>query len=309
MLDVTGLARVARLTAVCRIGNCKSGRHVSHLPHVATWNKRERLSPRGWCYYSSSTPIRMARIRPSTAKIVTPIGKQQNQLLPTIEAASNIENANDRRESGLLDVATTEQQNGMKAIDDEWDEFIRNMDPDSFKPFPISSSVVNKAEPWKSILEYPARAAWRVASTVPPTSFQYAHQQIIQNSIALTKKQTSRKYLRNVFEKTILQQQHLLQLKRDRERQRIVQNTSINEIDAQREAGILPISYGPHETMAMYYFRSYTYFSITRRILLELQSLLSSCATYPLSVRRVYDFGVGTGSATARRYMYFLPIK
>lgn len=321
MLAVIVPEQITRLTYLRRVGSGKIGRSIfrswsctiSSLPQatqVAVWCKQEGRPQRGCCYnYTTSTPIRMARIRPPSARIVASVGKPQHQPDPpavsntTTGTTTNIE----LQQSGSRETSTTDQQNGRKTIDDEWDEFRRTMDPDSFEPFPFSTSLVHKAEPWKTILEYPARAAWRVASTVPPPSFQYAHQQIIQNSIALTKKQTARKYLRGVFEKTILEQQHALLLKRDRERTRILNNTTMKEIDKQREAGILPLSYGPSETMALYYFRAYSYFSITQRILLELQSLLSNSVEYPLSVRRIYDFGIGTGSATAAAIHVFPP--
>ena len=308
MLSVVVPSHLSRLTTITRrYSSSNSGQWalpqffpISCVPQpeVVIQNRRQR-KPRGCCYISS-TPIRMARIRPSSAKIVASIGKPQPRPIRVVGVGETVATTQDDNHSPSELQEVSKEQNGMKAIDDEWDDYMRNLDPDSFVPFPIRPNVNGtKAEPWKTILEYPARAAWRVASTVPPTSFQYAYQQIITNSIALTKKQTSRKYLRKVFETTILQQQHLLLLKRERERQRILRNTSIKEIDAQREAGILPISYGPNETMAMYYFRTFTYFSITQRILLELQSLLSNSVEYPLSVRRIYDFGIGNGSATA----------
>jgi ribosomal protein RSM22 (predicted rRNA methylase) len=197
--------------------------------------------------------------------------------------------------------------NKVKSVDEEWDEFVQNLDPGSFEPHPLSSSTPSKPEPWKTILEYPARAAWRVTSSIPPPEFQYATTRMMEE--AKHQKKNSRKHLRQTFEGIVKQHQQLV-LRRDRERQRILRNEDNDEkyleIDRKRDEGILPVAYGPNEVMADLYFRSFPHFVIIKRVLLEAQSLLrrtgntgNNRSYESPQIRRVFDFGIGCGSASA----------
>jgi ribosomal protein RSM22 (predicted rRNA methylase) len=174
---------------------------------------------------------------------------------------------------------------------DEWEDLLKSIDPDSIQPHPTEAP--SKPEPWKTLLEYPARAAWRVASSVPPPPFQHAFDQIFDGA----KSRHTRKVLRKTHE-TVLEQHHQLALRRDRERQRILRGQSADTHQVEKDQGILPVAYGPNETLANMYFRSFPHFTIVQRVLREVQSLLKHQPT-PLNIQRVYDFGVGCGSSSA----------
>jgi ribosomal protein RSM22 (predicted rRNA methylase) len=168
---------------------------------------------------------------------------------------------------------------------------LNSIDPDSIQPHPTDTT--SKPEPWKILLEYPARAAWRVASSKPPPPFQHAFDQVMSGP----QRKYSRKVLRKTHE-TVVEQHHQLALRRDRERQRILRGRSADAHQVEKDQGILPVAYGPNETLANLYFRSFSHFIIVQRVLREAQSLLRHQLT-PLNIQRVYDFGVGCGSSSA----------
>ena len=186
--------------------------------------------------------------------------------------------------------ATKPPESGLK---DEWQEFLNSFDPDSIQPHPVDTS--SKPEPWKTLLEYPARAAWRVASSVPPPPFQHAFSKVME----APPKRYTRKQMKKTHE-SIMEQHHQLALRRDRERQRIVRgyNVDRNPRQLEKDQGILPVAYGPNEAMANLYFRSFSHFTIVQRVLREAQSLLYH-QPFPLKIQRVYDFGIGCGSSSA----------
>jgi hypothetical protein len=107
--------------------------------------------------------------------------------------------------------------NKVKSIDEEWDEYVQNLDPESFEPHPISSSTPSKPEPWKTMLEYPARVLWRESSSIPPPEFQYVTTRMMDD--AKQQKKNSREHLQQTFEVIVTSS---ISIRRDCERQRIV---------------------------------------------------------------------------------------
>jgi ribosomal protein RSM22 (predicted rRNA methylase) len=153
----------------------------------------------------------------------------------------------------------------------------------------------SKVEPWKTLLEYPARAAWRVTK---PLQEEDVVSMTLKNVLSTAKR---RKHLRQILETTIIAQRRELANRRERERARARENRSYKPEEQRRDAGLHPVLYGRDECFAMYYFRFFPYYSITLRVLEEVSSLLgkTKAAGGSFKPKRVIDFGVGTGSASA----------
>lgn len=157
---------------------------------------------------------------------------------------------------------------------------------ESLSPHP--NAPTEKDEPWKSLLEMPARASWRVTSSVPPLPLQNAL------TFVLNEGGRNRKHLRRAHE-AVLEQHKALAARRDRERQRLVLGTEYKPIDQQRDEGIRSVMYGPDEALSSVLFRLYPHYSVVERVLKEARSLLGN-SFQPTSI---LDFGVGIGSSSA----------
>jgi SAM-dependent methyltransferase len=157
---------------------------------------------------------------------------------------------------------------------------------DDIVPHPLAAT--EKREPWKTLLEMPARAAWRVTSSVPPSNLQTALTAVLNEG------GRNRKQLQRTHE-AVLEQHKALAQRRDRERQRLVLGLDYKPIDQQRDEGIHSVMYGPDEALSSFYFRLFPHYVVVQRVLKEARSLLghSFC---PL---RVLDFGIGVGSSSA----------
>lgn len=147
----------------------------------------------------------------------------------------------------------------------------------------------NEREPWKSLLELPARAAWRVSPYRMPEPLAEAFRN------TLTKGGRTNKELRRTYEDIIAKHQMLAD-KRDRERIRVLKDMEYKPREQKKDSAIQPVLYGPSEALAAANFRMFANFSIIRRVLQESNSLLGSGYFRP---KHVLDFGIGTGSASA----------
>lgn len=143
--------------------------------------------------------------------------------------------------------------------------------------------------PWKTLLEMPARASWRVATARLPEPLADA-QNTILNETYRTQKQHRRTY-----EEIMLAHKGLVN-RRERERLRIVGNSKYKPQEVKKDAAVHPVFYGPEETLASFRFRLHANYSVTKRVLEECSSLLGRENWSP---KRVIDFGVGCGSASA----------
>jgi len=147
----------------------------------------------------------------------------------------------------------------------------------------------SKAEPWKTLLELPARAAWRVTAPHPPKALNDAQQSILDEA------GRNNKYLKKIY-KQIVSAHRSLAERRDRERLRALKDLEYKKTDMRRDSGIEPVLYGPEETLAAFTFRLLPNYAVVKRVLEESRSLIGYDAWSP---KRVLDFGVGCGSASA----------
>lgn len=167
--------------------------------------------------------------------------------------------------------------------EDVTDEIISD-DEDYF----IGSST--KPEPWKTLLQIPARAAWRVASPHSDTPLDKARQSVLDEG-SRSNKQLHKSYC----DKVVDVHRELLG-RRERERLRILRSREYKPREIKKDAAIQPVLYGPDETLAAFKFRLLSNYAIAFRVLDEASSLLGPNKWRP---KRVIDFGIGCGSAAA----------
>lgn len=171
-------------------------------------------------------------------------------------------------------------------------------------------------QPWKALLEIPARAAWR---TTDPLKDPPEYLMNVMNNILDQGERTS-KQLKRAHRKVLSIQSNLADL-REKERRNMVndkrrynhahdtsialpakdKNKSRNELKDTRNTGNLSsqtVYYGYDETLGNLAHRLKPNFCITKRILMECQSLLGN-GTESFKPRRILDFGIGCGSASA----------
>ena len=218
--------------------------------------------------------------------------------------------------------------------------------------------------PWKTLLEAPARAAWRASDPQrdPPDYLRAAMYSILDDGSRTSKqlKRAHRKVLSiqsdlvdlrekerriMVNGKRHFKQQQQQQQEREREQQLRHNNDSDsdyndrenwradNSSDAMSSSKIHPVNYGYDETLATLKHRLEPNFAITKRVLSECQSLLggkmvqaASTATaasggddgdgtkdnkqshyysHHWQPKRILDFGIGCGSASAAAIDFF----
>ena len=144
--------------------------------------------------------------------------------------------------------------------------------------------------PWKSLLETPARAAWRATDPHPPERLLDAMEQI------LTDGDRTPKILKRAYGRVLTKQQDLA-LHRERDRRRTVNGTisSTSSRAEQDPDNIEPVYYAHEQMLANLKFRLLPNFAVTKRVLEETKSLLPSS----FAPRKVIDFGIGCGAASA----------
>ena len=151
----------------------------------------------------------------------------------------------------------------------------------------MSSTAANAQEtqePWKHLLELPARATWRVA-TLPPDPLRKALDSVLKQA-------HKRKYLERI-NKEMSNTQRDMADRRTRHRQMLLLRRRQKEED--KPKSLRPLCYGRDQVLASFRFRAVSNFSVTKRVLEEAQSILGA----PLRPRRILDFGMGSGAATA----------
>lgn len=144
-------------------------------------------------------------------------------------------------------------------------------------------------EPWKVLLELPARAAWRASSSRLPNALGASKQYMLQHA-KISNKQ------RQKIHETVIAAHRKLAARRDRERKRVLKNMGYEQSEQKKDAAVQPVLYGPEEAMAFLQYRFHPQYAVVTRVLEETRSLLGADAFNP---RRVIDFGIGCGSASA----------
>jgi ribosomal protein RSM22 (predicted rRNA methylase) len=168
-------------------------------------------------------------------------------------------------------------------------------------------------QPWKDLLEIPGRAAWRVSDSYPPDHLMKAMYNILDDG------DRTPKQLRRAHRKVLSIHDNLARL-RERERRRMVNgnrtrpsdvgSSSTNRnssstipgfvLDEEDEADSFhPVYYGFDETLATLKHRLVPNYAITKRVLSECQSLMGGPKLSTWNPKRIVDFGIGCGSATA----------
>ena len=213
-----------------------------------------------------------------------------------------------------------------KSGEDDFDEFgYDDYDDDDDD----EESFASSHQPWKSLLETPARASWRASDPQkdPPEYVRNAMYTILDEG-ARTSKQLKRAHrkvldfqssLAEVREKErrILvngKRHYKQQLQEQRERDHQFDDEEDNNKrrgtayynDSTQSLSVNPVYYGYDETLATLKHRLKPNFAITRRVLSECQSLLggqvdenSGQYVKHWQPTRILDFGIGCGSASA----------
>jgi ribosomal protein RSM22 (predicted rRNA methylase) len=152
-------------------------------------------------------------------------------------------------------------------------------------------------QPWKKLLEIPGRAAWRVSDPHPPDHLVNSMHQILDDGDRTTKQ------LRRSHRKVLAIHNDLAEM-RERERRRLVNDPSSGNARSgfvmdHDENSISPVYYGFDETLATLKHRLIPNYAITKRVLSECQSLLGGTLSGKWKPKRIVDYGIGCGSATA----------
>jgi ribosomal protein RSM22 (predicted rRNA methylase) len=84
--------------------------------------------------------------------------------------------------------------------------------------------------------------------------------------------------------------------RRERERSRLLHEKEYKSSEQHKDEKITPVFYGPNETLAAFKYRLLPTYAVVRRVLEESKSLIGRKAWSP---KRVLDFGIGSGSASA----------
>jgi len=161
-----------------------------------------------------------------------------------------------------------------------------------------------KDEPWKTLLGVPSRAAWRVSATRPPANLARALRRRILDRAPTS---YSNKVLQVAHRNSVMAPHRALALKRERERRRLVvggggggDGGGPPPSASKKDAAAQPVLYGPEETLASFKFRLYPNYAVVKRILQEARGLLATGDNNNSWIpKRVVDFGIGCGSASA----------
>ncbi|GAX12173.1 hypothetical protein FisN_1Hh098 [Fistulifera solaris] len=152
------------------------------------------------------------------------------------------------------------------------------VDPDDLEE---EDDETEERQPWKTLLELSARAPWRVtdAEALPPIPQLH-----------------KRKHLQQVYQDRIVNVHKNLVKQREAERRRLLRN------DPAKKSDTPLVLYGREETWASLYFRFQPNWAVVSRVLQETQALLmkpkgSNDSSW--QPRRILDFGIGCGSASA----------
>jgi ribosomal protein RSM22 (predicted rRNA methylase) len=199
----------------------------------------------------------------------------------TIRYKSSIANI-DSSESVKLVYQDDDTRDENDALDDD-DNFDSDNEDDSEGD---ETDADFSSQPWKTLLDAPSRAAWRVTDTSHPRALQESFDDILKKGNR-TSKQLKRAH------RKVLEIHKTLEDFRERERRRLVNGKYYRGKHETEEGSIQPVYYGYDETLGTLKHRMFPNFAITKRVLEECQSLVDMKPT------RVVDFGIGCGSASA----------
>ena len=144
--------------------------------------------------------------------------------------------------------------------------------------------------PWQNLLMYPSRALWRSSPNPPP-----AHLLDTQAKIIKTSERTS-KQLKQTWVRIVANHLAISEL-RERERRNMVNGAgySANSLAAKQQKGkdraIKPVYYNPEQSISSLKYRLETNYNITKKVLLECQSLLGKDVFQP---KRILDVGISS---------------
>ena len=141
--------------------------------------------------------------------------------------------------------------------------------------------------PWKGLLELPARASWRVTDPQFPINLARTYDKILAEG------DRTPKQLKRAHRKVLAMHTDLAEF-RERERRRMVNGKAAQNLSD--EDGVHPVYYRHDQTLATLKHRLLPNYAIARRVLEECRSLLGSDCWSP---KRVVDFGIGCGSSSA----------
>ena len=187
----------------------------------------------------------------------------------------------EEKETPNLDQLTLEEVTKLVEMDEEESERLDDMEHASHH------------HAWRVLLEPAASANWRTSEQSPPIHWSERRQTIVQLS-ELTSKQLRRSH------KSILESQNALQERRERERRREKQrrkgkpDSLAAKHEKSKDVAATAVYYKPDFTVATLHHRLLPNVAITKRVLLETQALLPD-----FKPKRVLDFGIGVGSASA----------
>lgn len=170
---------------------------------------------------------------------------------------------------------------------------IHGSNPDDYDQEEGTTSRVEE-EPWKALISTSARAAWR-ASDPRHMPVEKSISSIVKKTVHPTSKIShSVKDL-----KKLAQKHRKLSNRRYRERERLFRNRRYNKNEVKMDMDATSIYYGPTEALAFLRYRLTPSFQITQRVLEEARSLIGRRGEKTFRPKRILDFGIGCGSATA----------
>ena len=176
-------------------------------------------------------------------------------------------------------------------------------------------------QPWKALLEAPARAAWRATDPRrdPPEYLRNAMYKILDEGDRTSKqlKRAHRKIMAmqsNLAERRELERRIMVNGKRNykepyntapadtetttSDNARNNRRNSRDDINNKGNSSFQPVYYGYDETLGSLAHRLEPNYAITKRVLTECQSLLGGKEN-SWKPKRILDFGIGCGSASA----------
>ncbi|KAG7362208.1 ribosomal small subunit Rsm22 [Nitzschia inconspicua] len=271
-------------------------------------------------YFSSLTRKRrrpLPRDGGDTLLLPSTSSRKQNWRL-----SFNTENIFNRQYRGLASTSTATQGKDI-LYDHEKDEDVDDNDDNTYDIDDDEEDNNNDSfQPWKDLLENPGRAAWRVSSETPQPLLN-AMSQILEDG------DRTPKQLRRAHRKVLTIHAELATL-RERERRKMVNggrgqrskrrstedDLDFDEIEdddssssKKRSGAVVQVKdddlnatsvyYGYDETLANLKHRLIPNYSIAKRVLSECQSLLGGPELCNWRPKRIVDFGMGCGSASA----------
>lgn len=175
-------------------------------------------------------------------------------------------------------------------------------DEDIDSPLDSEDSWDTTNEPWKVLLSIPARAGWRATLDPQKSTMKKTIDAVLGETSYTTTEKSASKSLGK-----IIHNMKAIAKGREKDRRRlagIFNSQEKRSLDAGKQlaaggGGSKPVLYGPLETVANVKFRALPNFVVARRVLDEAFSLVGRHGKGAFRPKRVMDFGIGCGSASA----------